>query len=168
MPRRLAIECQQSATDRIALGSFRLSRPPRTDYHEILVGDPTHAINRISFPGAFRGADPALLQIEFAFPAAEQRPLDAEHWQRTWLESLRRLELIDARHEVALFDFKTRPLHFNGYGMEGQRLVDADPSVLRADTNVFPIVPSMANLNLNAHVAAGVEYVAGVLARGAL
>ena len=146
------------------LGSFRLNRPALTDYHEILVGDPSHRINRVSFPGAFRGSDPALLQIEFAFPIAEQGSLDAGEWRRTWIESLERLGLIDHRHEVVQFDFKTRPLHFNGYGMEGQKLIDADPSVLGADTNVYPIAPSMANLNLNAHVAAGVEYVTRVLA----
>ena len=56
-------------------------------------------------------------------------------------------------------------MHFNAYGMEGQRLIDADPSLVRADSNLRPVVPSMANLNLNRYVPQTVEYVASILGR---
>ena len=162
--RLFSIECQNIATDRIVLGSFRLNRPAATGFNEILFGDPAHQINRISFPGAFRGSDPNLLQIEFAFPEAESRSLDADEWRERWLDSLARLGLIEAGHAVEVFDFKTRPLHFNGYGMEGVPLIDADSSRLDPASNTYPVVPSMSNLNLNAHVPRDVEYVTRVLA----
>jgi hypothetical protein len=161
--RHLAIPCQDPATDRVVIGSFRLDRPASTDYHEILVGDPAHSINRIYFPGRFRESDDPLMQVEFAFPSVEPRSLDGEEWKRTWLEDLARLGVLDSGHRVEMFDFKTRKLHFNSYGMEGEKLVDADPTLLEASSNIFPVVPSMANLNLNAHVPRDVAYVISVL-----
>lgn len=163
--RLLGIACQNPATDRIVLGSFRLDRPADTKYHEILFGDPRHPINRVSFPGAFRGSGEPLLQVEFAFPLAEDRPLEPDFWRDAWLESLRAVGVLSTDHRVEIFDFKTRPLHFNGYGMEGIRLVDADPGLLDPNSNVHPVVPSMSNLNLNAHVPLDVQCVTDVLAR---
>jgi NAD(P)-binding Rossmann-like domain len=163
--RLLGIECQNPSTDRIVLGSFRLDRPVPTDFHEILVGTPEHLINRIHFPGAFRGTDEALMQIEFAFPVADDRPLMPEFWQSAWVESTKALGILSAEHRVELFDFKTRTLHFNGYGMEGVRLTDADASQVDPTSNIHPVVPSMANLNLNDHLPRDVAYVASVLAR---
>ena len=64
-----------------------------------------------------------------------------------------------------MFDFKTRPIHFNGFGMEGQRLKDADIAELNEDSNIYPITPSMANLNLNSHVPLSIDYVTSVLSR---
>ena len=49
--------------------------------------------------------------------------------------------------------------------MEGVRLIDADPGLIDADSNVHPVVPSMSNLNLNAHVPLDVQCVTDVLAR---
>jgi hypothetical protein len=161
----LSLPCQNPSTDRVVIGSFRLDRPARTEYHEILVGNPAHPINRIYFPGAFRGTSDALMQIEFSFPVADERPLDADHWREAWLKSLRALGILDAEHRVQVFDFKTRTLHFNGYGMEGKRLVDADPALVPEGSNVFPVVPSMSNMNLNAHIPLDVAYVTSVLTR---
>ncbi|HSG64177.1 MAG TPA: NAD(P)-binding protein [Gammaproteobacteria bacterium] len=162
--RLLGVPCQNPATDRIVLGSFKLNEPVVTQYHEILVGDPRHEINRVSLPGAFRGSSHALVQVEFAFPSADSRPLDGDSWQSKWVQSLRELGVLKASHRVEIFDFKSRPLHFNGYGMEGVRLIDADPHLIDAESNVRPIVPSMSNLNLNAHVPLDVAYVTNVLA----
>ena len=119
--RLLKLPCQNPSTDRIALGSFRLDRPARTEYHEILVGNPAHPINRVYFPGAFRGSEDALMQIEFSFPVAEERSLDPDHWRDTWLDSLRALGILEAAHRVEVYDFKTRTLHFNGYGADSLR-----------------------------------------------
>jgi len=161
--RLLEIECQNPATDQIVLGSFRLNEPADTEFHEILFGDPMHKINRISFPGAFRGSNEPLIQVEFAFPVAENRSLDGEAWKEEWLQSLRGVGVLSARHSVELFDFKTRSLHFNGYGMEGVKLIDADASKVDSGGNVHPVVPSMSNLNLNSHIPLDVEYVTRVL-----
>jgi hypothetical protein len=148
----------------VLLGSFRLNRPPETAWHEILVGDPGHPINRISFPARFRESDDPLLQVEFAVPVAEPWPAEADHWQRAWIASARQLGLLGDAHRVEEFDFRSFPLHFNGFGAEGEPLRDADPGLLGPDSNVRPVVPSMANLNLNRHVPRTVSYVTSVLA----
>jgi protoporphyrinogen oxidase len=157
------LPCQEVATDRILIGSFRLDRPAISEFHEILFGDPAAQVNRVYFPALFRRTDEALMQVEFAAPVLEDQPTDPEYWRERWLADLRRIGILDASHRVEMFDFKTRPMHFNGYGMEGERLRDADPSLLHLRSNVHPVVPSMANLNLNAHVPRTVELVAAVM-----
>ncbi len=163
--RILGIPCQDAASDWVVLGSFRLDRPANSDYHELLVGDPKLRINRVSFPGRFRGSRELLMQIEFAFPAAEDWPSDPEHWRETWLGDARALELLAREHQVEEFDFRKYRMHFNAFGVEGQPLCDADPALVRADSNVHPVTPSMANLNLNAYVPRAVAYVSDVLSR---
>lgn len=160
----LGLPCQDMATDRVMLGSFRLNRPATTCYHEILVGDPAHPVNRIYFPGLFRESDDPLLQVEFAVPRAAEWPTEAEHWREAWLGSLRGLGLLQPDHRVEEFDFRAFPLHFNGFGAEGEPLRDADPALLGPDSNIRPVVPSMANLNLNRYVPRAVSYVAAVMA----
>jgi hypothetical protein len=160
----LELPCQDTATDLVVLGSFRLGHPVLTDFHELLVGDPSLRMSRVFFPARFRGSDEPLMQIEYAFPAAEDRPREADWWRAAWLEDAGRLGLVDRRHRVELFDFRSFRMHFNGFGMEGERLRDADPGLLRADSNVRPVVPSMANLNLNDYVPRSVAYVLSVLA----
>ena len=162
--RRLSIPWQDAASDRVLLGSFRLNRPADTDYHEILVGDPDFQVNRIYFPARIRGSDEPLMQIEFAVPAAEDWSGDAEYWCNAWMEGMRRLGVLDAQHQVEEFDFKSLLMHFNAFGVEGEPLQEADPTVLRADTNVYPVTPSLSNLNLNRHVPRSLRYVTSVLA----
>jgi hypothetical protein len=159
----LSLPCQNVITDRVLLGSFRLDRPARTDYHEILVGDPEHHINRIHFPAAFRHTADPLMQIEFAVPQAEVWSAGADDWRESWVASATRLGLLDGGHHVEDFDFRSFPLHFNAYGAEGEPLRDADATLLRSDTNVRPVIPSMANLNLNRYVPRALRYVASVL-----
>jgi hypothetical protein len=161
----LGLPCQPAATDRVLLGSFRLNHPARTSYHEVLVGDRTHHVNRIHFPAAFRESTDPLVQIEFAVPGAADWPTDPAWWSEQWVGSLSRLELIGDDHRVEEFDFRSFPMHFNAFGAEGEPLRDADPGLLRADTNVRPVVPSMANLNLNRYVPRAVRYVADVIGR---
>lgn len=156
----LGLPCQDAATDRVLLGSFRFDRPAHTTYHEILVGDPDHHVNRISFPARFRESDDPLMQIEFAVPRAEPWPTDPNHWRDAWVASATRLGLLDPSHRAEEFDFRSFPMHFNAFGAEGEPLRDADPGLLRPDTNVRPVVPSMANLNLNRYVRRAVAYVA--------
>ena len=56
------------------------------------------------------------------------------------------------------------PMHFNGFGMEGEPLLDADPRLIRPDSNVHAVVPSMANLNLNRYVPRAIRDVTALLA----
>ena len=77
----LEIECQDTATDRVVLGSFQLDRPPSTDVHEVLVGDPQLHVNRVHFPSAYRGSgcpsgrpaatqarNPPAIEVTFRYP----------------------------------------------------------------------------------------------------
>jgi hypothetical protein len=161
----LGVPCQHTATDRVMLGSFRLDRAATTRYHEILVGDPLHHVNRIYFPAAFRESDDALMQIEFAVPRATAWPEDAAHWRESWLTSARSLGLLGDGHRVEEFDYRSFPMHFNGFGAEGEPLRDADPGLIRSDSNIRPLVPSMANLNLNRYVPRTIDYVAATMGR---
>jgi protoporphyrinogen oxidase len=155
---------QHTATDRVVLGSFVLDRPALTDYHELLVADPAFMINRVSFPARFSGSNDPLMQIEYAYPVADPPDLDDAGFRERWLADLGKLGLLDAGHRVEEYDFRGFELHYNGYGMEGERLREADPSLIREDSNIRPVVPSLANLNLNAHVPRSIEYVSRVLA----
>lgn len=159
-----ALPWQKAATDRVWLGSVRLNRPVDTEYHEILVGSPQHPINRVYFPARFRASDDPLLQLEFSVPEAERWSQDPDHWRGVWAESLQQLGLLTPRHRVEEFDIRSFVMHFNGYGAEGEALRDADPALIEPDSNVHPVVPSMANLNLNRYVPRAVRDVTTVLA----
>ncbi len=160
----LEVPCQDPKTDRVVIGSFRLDRPATCDYHEVLVGDPSLQLNRVYFPARFRESSDPLMQVEFSFPEADPRPRDAAWWRARWEDDLRRLGVLDGGHRVEQFDFKSVQMHFNGFGMEGEALIDADPSLIRADSNVHAVVPSMANLNLNAYLPRTVRDVVAALA----
>ncbi len=160
----LDVPCQNSATDLIMIGSFRLNRCANTDYNEILLGDPELRLNRVYFPATFRESDEPLMQIDYAVPCLEDPPTDADYWRQAWTEDLTKLGILDQDHRVEMFDYKTNRMHFNSYGMEGERLIDADPSVLRDDSNIRPLTPSMGNLNLNSHIPRNIAYVTSILA----
>ncbi len=160
----LGIPCQNTATDRVMLGSFRFDRDPHTKFHELLVGDPAHQANRIYFPGCFRPSKQPLMQVEYAVPTSSNPSADPEHWRSEWLRSARRLGLIDETHRAEEFDFKSFDMHFNSFGMEGEALRDADASLVQS-LNLHPVVPSMANLNLNAYVPRVIDQVTRVLTR---
>lgn len=159
------LPCQQTATDRVMLGSFVLDTPPASAFDELLVGDPSFACNRVHFPGHFRATDDPLVQVEFAVPVAGDWGTNAGTWRERWERDLRRLGCLTAGHRVVEFDFKDVAMHFNGFGMEGVALVDADPALLSADTNVRPVVPSLVNLNLNRYVPRAIAYVSDVVSR---
>jgi len=160
----LDLPCQDVATDRVALGSFRLDRAPVSEFQEILVGDPRFLINRVAFPDQLRGTEENLMQVEFAYPArAEGLELEADGWRERWLEAARAIGIVDDSHRVEEFDLKSIQLHFNAFGAEGEPLRDADPSLVDPAGNLHPIAPSMANLNLNRYVPRAVRQVAEIL-----
>jgi hypothetical protein len=161
----LGLPCQNSASDRVLVGSFRLAEPVPCAYDELLVGDPGLRMNRVYFPARWRASEEPLLQVEFAVPLAEDWPSDAQSWRETWSADLARAGILGARHRVEEFDFRSAAMHFNAFGMEGERLRDADPALVRADSNLHPVAPSMANLNLNRYVPRAIAYVSSVAAR---
>lgn len=158
------IPCQDTATDVVMIGSFRLNRQANSEFNEILLGDPSLRLNRVYFPGSFRESDEPLMQVDFAVPCAENPSTDPDYWQHAWTKDLTTLGVLDGNHRVEMFDYKTNRMHFNSYGMEGEPLVDADVSLLQDDSNIRPLIPSMANLNLNSHVPRNIAYVSSVLA----
>jgi hypothetical protein len=161
----LGLDAQDLATDRMLLGSMRFDRPAAGDYNEILVADPGFHIDRISFRGRFEGSDDPLLQIEFAFPVAdESMPLDAGHWRARWLAELERVGLIGGDHELEDFDFKSLRMHYNSFGAEGVERLEPDPSVIHPASNIRPVAPTQQNRNLNGSVPLYLEYVTRVLA----
>ncbi len=159
----LALPCQDVATDRVLLGSFRFDRAPHSEWHELLVGDPRLRMNRVSFPARFRHCEEPLVQVEFAVPVAEPWPTTGDEWLPAWQEDLRRLGVLDDRHRAVEADFRAFQMHFNAFGAEGEPLRDADPSLLAQGTNLRPVVPSMANLNLNTWVPQALAYVHAVM-----
>ena len=70
---------------------------------------------------------------------------------------------IDEAHQVEEFAFLSLKMHFNAFGAEGEPLRDADPSLLDRASNLHPIAPSMANLNLNRYVPRALRQVSEVL-----
>ena len=163
--RQLDIPCQDTAVDRVLLGSYRLNKSAICNFHELLVGDPKLRFNRVFFPSNFREVDEPLLQVEHAFPKTDDEPIDADHWRDAWLEDCRRLGILDDDHRVEAFDFKTFCMHFNAYGMDGVPLEEADPTKLATDSNIFPVTPSLFRLNLNSHVPRDISFVTSVLAK---
>jgi hypothetical protein len=165
--RLLDLPCQDAATDRVHLGSFRFDRPVEARYHELLVGDPALTIDRVHFPGAFRRTEDPLVQIEFAVPLHDGAwPVDADAWRSAWLRDLVRLGIIGEDHRAVEFDHRSFRMHFNSFGAEGEPLRDADPSLLSPDSNVHPVAPSMANVNLNRYVPEVVASTVSILSRG--
>jgi hypothetical protein len=160
------VPCQAAGTDRVVIGSFKFNRAPDCDFHELLIGDPELKMNRVYFPGSFREPSEPILQVEYAFPVAEDPGLDPDQWRELWLGQLEILGIIGDAHRVEESDFKSVQMHFNGFGMEGEALHDADPSVLRRESNIYALAPSMANLNVNRYVPRVIKQVTAVLAEG--
>ena len=161
----LNIPVQYLATDNLLLGSFRFNEPAMSEYNEILVGDPSFHIDRISFPGKFAQTNAPLLQLEFAFPVAHgSLPLEPQYWQQTWLSDLKRLGLLGGGHRLETFDFRKFRMHFNSFGAEGQECRDADPTLLMPDSNIHPVAPTMQNRNINGSVPLYLEQVISALA----
>jgi hypothetical protein len=158
----IGIPCQATATDRVVIGSFKFDRAPDCRFHELLIGDPELQMNRVYFPGTFRDPPEPLIQVEYAFPVAQDPCLGRDQWKELWLEQFEMLGIVDG-HRLEEFDFKSVQMHFNAFGMEGEALRDADPNLLSRKSNIHPLVPSMANLNVNRYVPRVIEQVTTVL-----
>jgi len=160
----LDIPVQNLATDNLLLGSFRFNQPAISEYNEILIGDPSFHIDRISFPGKFAQTNAPQLQVEFAFPVADQSlPLEPQHWQQTWISDLRRLGLLGDGHRLETFDFRNFRMHYNSFGAEGEETREADPSLLMPGSNIWPVAPTVQHRNINNRVPLYLQQVNRVL-----
>ncbi len=160
----LGLPVQNLATDNLLLGSFRFNEPAISQYNEILIGDPSFHMDRINFPGKFARTNAPQLQVEFAFPVADQSlTLKPTDWQERWLSELHRLGLLTGQHQLEMFDFRSFRMHFNSFGAEGEEIRDADPSLLMAGSNIHPVAPTMQNPNINGSVPLYLKHVIGVL-----
>ncbi len=139
--------------DRFVLGSFEFDRPVRCGFTELIVGDPDHAINRVSFPGKLAGGEDSLVQLEFAYPRATDRYDDkSRYWLDQWTRSLRALGIVGADHQLRDFDFKSVPLLYNCFGAEGEPMPDIALRPLPPESNLRPVLPSLRKININTRV----------------
>lgn len=100
---------------KLALGSFRVDYELSDRFHEILVGDNQHLINRISFPGLLSNIENNLIQVEFIFPSDEYDD-DIIFWKKHWIDSLIKLEI-----------FKNRDVLDFNFNIQNKGMVTADP-----------------------------------------
>lgn len=150
--------------DHFVLGSFELERPIPSPVTEILVADPAHPMDRVSFRGNFAGIPNRLVQVEFAHPREDPRfEAEAETWRERWLESLRRLGIVEAGNAVLDFDFKKVPIVYNSYGVEGQPMPEVRFE-LPAESNLRPVLPTVKKVNINTRIPEYLRFLAEDLA----
>jgi len=158
--RQLDLPLPDLAPDRFRLGSFELRRPVEGATTEILVADPEHAIDRISFRGNLAGIPNRLVQIEFAHPREDPRfEGDAEAWRKRWLESLARLGVVADANEVLDFDFQSVPILYNAYGVEGRPMPEVEPH-LPPGSNLRPVLPTVKKININTRLPEYLRFLA--------
>ena len=146
--------------DRFVLASLELEQPVRGDWTEILVADPEHWIDRISFRGHFAGLPNRFVQLEFAYPAADTR---FEGKEADWLErctrSLVQLGILQPENTVQDFDLKVVPVLYNAFGIEGQAM----PELLfdlPLDSNLRPVLPTLKKVNINTRLPEYLRFLA--------
>jgi len=119
-----------------SLGSFTFEKEVDVPWHEILVADPAHRINRISFPGKIAGRPDVQVQVEYAFPR-DAFPDDEQEFRRSWEQSFRDLRILTNGNSVRGLDYRYFPRGFvtaESYGSVLKRFQEA----LRVEgTNLF-------------------------------
>ena len=88
----------------IIFGNFVLRNSIKSNFHEILVGDNQHKINRISFPGKINNTDNKLIQIEYSFPSTNIE-YDLRTLKKSWINSLIRLKIISKENQIKKISF---------------------------------------------------------------
>ncbi len=152
--------------DRFVLGSFQFERPLTCDYLELILGDSQQLINRLSFPGKLALEADDLVQLEFAFPRdSKDFGVEPGFWHESWLTSLRQLGIAQADNEVLDFDFKTFPILYNSFGIEGKPMPEVDFTDLSPDSNLRPVEPTIRKVNINTRVPMYLRYLAEDLSR---
>jgi hypothetical protein len=158
--RLLSIDVEDLKPDQFVLGSFEFSRPVDCDYHELILGDPQHLFNRMSFPGKIGRTEDNLCQLEFSYPrhAPGEFVTDERFWKEKWLASLRKMGIVDGANEPVDFDLKTVPLVYNCYGVEGKKQPDFEIGELHPESNLRPVLLSVNNININTRIPQFLRY----------
>lgn len=157
----MGIEHPNYKCDHFLLGSFEFDRETTCRYNELLVGDPDHFINRISFPGKLAQERDDLLQIEFCYPLKDgSRAMSAEEWRDHWVASLKTLGIISQDTRVVDFDLKTFPIRYNAYGVDGKKVDAVDLGELSPESNLVPVLPAPGNVNINTRVPMYLRFLA--------
>lgn len=162
----LGLPCHDTRPDRFVLTSFQFERPLDCDRLELILADPTHRINRISFPGKLNLGPDDQAQLEFAFPRdSELSELAPDAWYESGLDSLRRLGIAQPDNEVVDFDHKTVLTFYNAFGIDGRPMPEVDLSELRPGSNVRPVVPTIRKVNINTRMPQFLRFLAEDLTR---
>ena len=88
----------------VIFGNFVLRNSIKSNFHEILVGDNQHKINRISFPGKINNTDNKLIQIEYSFPSTNIE-YNLRTLKKSWINSLIRLKIISKENQIKKISF---------------------------------------------------------------
>jgi len=159
-------EVPNATPDSFVLGSFEYERPVRCAYSELILGDPEHRINRISFPGKLAHGEDNLVQCEFAFPTADEEwSRKPEDWRDAFARSLTQLGVVDAHNRVVDASVQLVPIFYNVLGAEGRELPPLDfADTLGPDSNLRPVLPTYQKVNINTRVPQIVQFLAHDLA----
>jgi len=92
------------------IGSFTFEKPLDPPFHEILSGDPNHAIRRISFPDYIAGKKICrTLQIEHLTLKTETDGKQSKQWINDWLRSLISTGIVSKDNDLIFQDLKIIP-----------------------------------------------------------
>lgn len=157
-----------AAPETFALGSLQFERPLKCPYLEFIGGDPRHLIKRASCPGKLQGTADDVIQLEYHFPrddeGAEGHGQEKPWWCETWLASLRELGIVQPDNEPLDIDVKLIPMHYNGFGCDGQPTPDVVLPEFPLNTNLKPVLPSYRKININTRLPQYLEFLAHDLA----
>ncbi len=103
--RMLGEDIGLKSSQNLMLGNFSFENDIGSKYHEILVGDSDHLINRISYPGKVSQSEDRTLQVEFLCPAGGEFDKTPEQWRSLWETSLKSLGLITDENVIEEFSF---------------------------------------------------------------
>lgn len=131
----------------LVLGSFEIKGEFDQDFHEILVGDKNHKINRISFPGNLRGEKNNLLQVEFLFPM-DEIDINRDEWFALWVSSLNKMGIMKG-HEIKDFRFDFQRKGFIAKSSIEDIARQFEQELLKTNTNIFVPFVSVGPENIN-------------------
>ncbi len=157
----LSMPFPEVRSELFVLGSFEFERPIQCEFTELIVADPEHFINRISFPGLFSRTPNDLVQIEFAYPRhSDRHEIKESYWLEKWVASLQQLGIVQPGNTVVDFDLKVAPMMYNSFGIDGAPLPKLDFSdAIPKTSNLRPVMPTLRKDNINTRLPQFLEFV---------
>ncbi|MHC5063814.1 MAG: FAD-dependent oxidoreductase [Planctomycetota bacterium] len=150
--------------DIYVIGSFEFEKPVLERFNEVIIADPQHRINRMTFPGSFAKARNDLVQVEFAFPRdSKEYQRDPGVWREDWANSLQEMGIVGEGNALQAFDFKTFPIYYNTFGIDGQPAPEIEFDSLPADSNLIPVLLTVKNVNINTRIPQIVSFLTEVM-----